>query len=923
MIKSFHLTKNRILIILSSILFLCLSFFGLNFYFHSASADYYSGFEMLEGMSLSLTFDSLKGRVRVYVPNEIKDILCTETTSGNVLFWTNYYPSPYCISLVRYDVNNVSDIYETFYHIDPEHFEYFSCQNFIFDDNICYLSFDLPSDYSKTYRFYCNIYGLEQVIHKKDLLGTKSYTTIEPVLKYTTSNYTERSVSYVASKTLENDSSGYNSLQIRYLQHLAGVNISTETFNVNLKYKKSFGIGDIRTVSESFLVNSTYATCSSLVYTSICDIKGIKGIFDFNCIYENIYTFENGYIYKTDKRIALQAESYSYSFDSNSNTGTLTITYRDFAYKDFAIEVRDNDLTNGQFLTLYIYPVDISSVDGGRFKITYNYADIVEQCFSSVGWIFNLEQNNFSVSGEVGGVLVEKDDNNLYVYFNPASQNDLTNLRVQAIAEIIPDYNCSVIVEYVELSFEDKNIVENLNTLELDMLYSDYIMLSVPQNLYNYRLDNSSTLGSFIESALYVRELGGVSFYNFSSGEFSIISENVGEELFKIEILYTYNTIVRFLNNLNDSVYFSGLTQNTLIYNFSDFNFSVPNGYRVANLVSDDTYKLEIDFNDRCPFDSSMTLKMSAKEKEVLSVYIELSDEWYCDITYFERFKDSPFFEKKVDTKIIKVSDYSNIYEISAVGVKNILGKEILDLLGLSTVESVEVVFNEQSTYNIVLHYTETSLRKTNYDGSFDEVKVPLTAYSAWTESFGKDWSILMLNDSENHYFKYANDVNREDLYGFFSVAVFQERVSNLNYYLQQYSANGCITAYTSKEISGSSVYKFFGERNLKAFMAFCEFLNRDDSLYYSYFFYLDGGSDMSYLALNGADSYDDTDTALKNRIQDVGETFQKVGETISNWWNNKSFLSVAIKIVIGVIVAFIVLWFLIKLGKALFRDTK
>ena len=52
--------------------------------------------------------------------------------------------------------------------------------------------------------------------------------------------------------------------------------------------------------------------------------------------------------------------------------------------------------------------------------------------------------------------------------------------------------------------------------------------------------------------------------------------------------------------------------------------------------------------------------------------------------------------------------------------------------------------------------------------------------------------------------------------------------------------------------------------------MSFCEIVNDDNAMYYSYFFYLDGTSDNAYLATNGADDAGDTSSAIGNAWEDV-----------------------------------------------------
>ena len=243
--------------------------------------------------------------------------------------------------------------------------------------------------------------------------------------------------------------------------------------------------------------------------------------------------------------------------------------------------------------------------------------------------------------------------------------------------------------------------------------------------------------------------------------------------------------------------------------------------------------------------------------------------------------------------------------------MKEILGLESLDILGLATVEEIAVKFDGVSTYTVDLSYSHAALKQIDYDGNMLEIKIPLTSYAEWCKQYGQDWSILFLNTPERKYFKYSNDVARENLYGFFSVAVFKEQVSDLNYWFKNNTGDGCMTIFEGKEVSGAGVYKFFDNLTEKGIlmsalgyigMSFCEIVDDDNAMYYSYFFYLDGTSDDAYLATNGADDSGDTGSAIGNAWEDftdwIGETWDKL--TNSKGWE-------IFKIVMGVVLVILV----------------
>lgn len=300
---------------------------------------------------------------------------------------------------------------------------------------------------------------------------------------------------------------------------------------------------------------------------------------------------------------------------------------------------------------------------------------------------------------------------------------------------------------------------------------------------------------------------------------------------------------------------------------------------------------------------------------------IDLDDTYLCNVSYFSRYKETPFFIKIESNITVKVSDVEDIRKISDSQLLSYIDIKSFDLLGLSTLDCIDVSYDGKGVYNIDVQYTYASIKCVDYNGNFDEIKVPISSYSDWTSSFGKDWSILMLNDTENHYFKYSNDIELENLYGFFSVAIFKERVTDLNYYFQNYSSDGCKTVFESCEVKGSDIYKFCSNLSLpitgflgRVIMGVEELIDSSSSTYYSYFFYLDGSSSLNYLAINGADDYDDNSSSIENFFEDVIEYF------------NNSSIGKGIKILLivffSLLFLFVIIFFINKIVN-IFKNNK
>ena len=141
-------------------------------------------------------------------------------------------------------------------------------------------------------------------------------------------------------------------------------------------------------------------------------------------------------------------------------------------------------------------------------------------------------------------------------------------------------------------------------------------------------------------------------------------------------------------------------------------------------------------------------------------------------------------------------------------------------------------------------------------------------------------------------------------------VAVFKEQVSDLNYWFKNNTGDGCMTIFEGKQVSGSGVYKFFDNLTTKGVitsvlgyvgMSFCEIVDDDNAMYYSYFFYLDGTSDNAYLATNGADDSDDTDSAIKNAFNDAKEWLKKTWDKL-NGSNAMKWLKILGGVALGIL---------------------
>ena len=202
-------------------------------------------------------------------------------------------------------------------------------------------------------------------------------------------------------------------------------------------------------------------------------------------------------------------------------------------------------------------------------------------------------------------------------------------------------------------------------------------------------------------------------------------------------------------------------------------------------------------------------------------------------------------------------------------------------------------------------------------------MQIYLTPYTAFLESMGReDYSIMQLNrtgvDEDGNpyapYFKYANSVDIDKLYGLFATVTFKEQVKNLADWFAYGSSDGAIVHFQTKEVRGSNFYKAFDvvqsgltfgieipalKNTLGTFATvakcFCEIVNDENATYHSYYTYMDGSTANAFVSNGGSDSIDDEDNAMENAGQDavdkVKDTADSVSDKFFGWFDDVSEL--------------------------------
>lgn len=703
---------------------------------------------------------------------------------------------------------------------------------------------------------------------------------------------------YISAKSIAADMLGsnfsYDEEERKWLLATAGLEGYGSYVPIKVKYKQmrenAADYGEVISVVEDLgaVVPIEWAFSLALVESSLANFNVVVHPSQYNIQFHGSYMLD-GNVYNTEARIIQQARKFNYTFYPGTNEwdsyGVLEVIYEDFQYKDLNIRITNNDWDNHLTMNWYTTLVDVDA-NAGTTTITYTYDEIEEQLYNSCLWLFDINASNI-VYNSVDGVTVTPGETSVTVTYQNAKVNNLLYLSLTAVAEIVEDYDVSVTYKYQEYVYEDFQLkVEERESDPITMRFSRY------QGWLNF--DNfMNEYGAVIEDALDCGQLIG-EYYVPTSITKNQISRT---ETPTAEIIVGYDIypIFKIMDNIhNDVLYKSVRLQATREYwgEFFVNKEDIPQGYRISSISSTSSF-VQIDSSDNYTL---TTVKYTYKNKGnyIIPITITYTDFWNVKVDYMNQIKGTPFAELVSQTSQVKVSDYADIYALTKEDVLKLLPIATFEITGSVTVSDLKVEFDNVSTYTVSLEYSHASLKQINYEGERKEMKVPLTSFADWCASFGKDWSILMLNTTKKQYFKYSSDVSRDKLYGLFSVAIFEEQVSDLNYWFKNVTGDGQMEVFSESQVQGSQVYKFFNSLRSKGIvaslhghvgMAFCELINEDNKINYMHYFYLDGTNpNGAYVSNGGADNAEDTDKGIVNKGEDIGDS---VKETIENFKNS------------------------------------
>lgn len=708
-----------------------------------------------------------------------------------------------------------------------------------------------------------------------------------------------------------------------------GVTNVNDTMPVTVKYKTMEDYGEYIDKTATFTVPKAVFLNSSEVekrlYAARLKKKTVEqtdyyfeNLADFNVNFIDSNGLIDGEERNLSERIVMQALSLDYVYDLNSQTGTITVNYSPFLYKDFFVKLTNNASVSEDNLTMYLYTVSV--VPGAdTTKLVFDFSTIEGYLSNNCHWAVTLKASDFAVSGTKSGatsVEISDENRNLVVSFKNNEESALATLKVLAIAEIVEDTQLDLYLKYNALEYDGNAFSVQEKTAFIEKDWGIQI-----RGRYSSFDNVMAKLGNdYIYPALDVDALGDVDYYKPVGSYFDWDTGDASRV--NLVIKYEHETVFYIVDDGSGKGYFKNYLSGEFSCRGEYFGITVPTNYRIdyiesefARVTGDKYYPLEQNF------EFSPT-KVAAQKDGVITVHYALTDSWHVVINYLEALKTA-----QTQAPFARLCTYDGLLSVSKVAdIKSITEKQIADLLGresgnmnvlASRVEKIDVEFDNKATFNIGLKYTFISLKTMDDAGRTKEVRVPLTTYKQWIDSMGTNWSILMLNREDRQYFKYSDEVAPTDLYGYFTCAVFEEKVSDLNYIFAKTTGSGTITVFSNTEakVTSSNFYKklsnVFNDSNnvfIKVatypILAFCELVNDDNAQVFSYYMYVDNTTDMPWFGRNGATSRDDESSAAKHWFDNAYDKITSNKKVQYVFW-----------VIVGAVIYLFLTWIATKTG--------
>lgn len=722
---------------------------------------------------------------------------------------------------------------------------------------------------------------------------------------------------------------------------------TTEEQPLELIYKTYSSAGNYETKSQIYNIRISAIFNKYSALKAMYDLSDIKDISGYNIVSKKqTYDSETGQIINAGDKILRQALDYEYVYDAAEGKAYATVIYDEFLYKDFTITIKNNASENALEIN---YHTATLTVENNVVTLIYEYGDIEERLLNSCGWLFDLEKDDFTVTGDSDALVgVEIGESALSVRIPVKYQSDLFGLNITAVAEIVPDEDYTLKYTY----YTGFAVSEDGRTITPETGESAGIVIKLSKLK---RLNDYSNFMNAYQSAInaplnrFEAEYG----VRYAAPKNVIMTTESANKTCKITVQYEKESLFRVTDNLSSEWKYKQISHTTNVYTGDEFvttRGGVEEGYRVDKFESGSSLLKITNHYEYAK--AKAVFSGNTYAGDIYTVQIVFTDNWLIDINFMEQYKETPFAVKTKYSGEIRVKDYPDIYALNVSDLATILGKKSMSIVNnKSTVDTIKVTYDGIGKYTVDTTYTPMSIVQRDSDGKTQtEIQVPLSCYKDWCEDYGYDWSIMYLNYAGKVFFRYSNDVKREDLYGFFSVAIFDDKASDLNDVFSSFDATGCMTFHQSEEIRGSRAYKFLrsDEGSLATVLTFstiglltghpiigtvvglaaqriaislCESPITDDenAIYHSYFFFLDGTSATPMISESGSTDPTDHDGAVKNQVDGIVDG-------VVDWWSgiwdgiSNSTVAKILSIAIPIIVVLLLVSIVVKVIQWIFK---
>lgn len=709
-----------------------------------------------------------------------------------------------------------------------------------------------------------------------------------------------RSVAWVAEQALDDTRFDWTDEEKNILNWYRGISSANgETYDVVLIYKTMDSFGFVEEKSSVFEVDGTIIDQNIFVFGDISKRMGYNHLSGFDCIYYDENTGD-AYTY-------LKANGYTYNFDTATEMGTLTITYRDFAYQDFALFIQDND-TEDEIDYTYVMRTtnrNFSETEDGVYCLTYEYADMSTVCFRAFGWLVEFSADNFTYTIPSGvDVVVNPTATSLQIYFDPENEIDLSQVFVYVNAEIIPDYECDVEIVYKDFIYDAGAITYDEVSKTFTMWYSEMVALKLK--------------GAFADSDYFQVVENGLKLYDEAFGiefsaryaEFNGVSvgeKQTGEDRPKyiMTVEYTYNTLLQLYKYVEGELLEVSLLEVNPYsrYVYLDVNKSKIYQGRLSNMVlisdeSDASLHADYEYLEN----SYVKYLCGAHEEKVISVGLYYTDTFLLEINYFEQYytaignKATPFATLESKKVEVKMSEY-DLNNITIADIKKFLGKNDLSITGLVVPgrddQKAQIDFSNPQLLMCRLTYGTAQMNNIDVDGEMKQQNVGLMNFSAFAEKFidEDNVNVQMLNneDSQGDWYLTSNEISADKLYGLFVASSFLRDRTNINTVFSNCTHGGTQVVFSEKQVKGSRLYQALNELEeetnpffsavASCVLNFCEIVNDENKTYDCVYSFLDGTMPYAYVSMSGADDAYDDDNAMENAGQDVADSINQSTE--------------------------------------------